>query len=44
MASFSGQRSLGRVIFVRHGESIWNTSPVRFTGWANVPLTDKGRV
>ena len=43
MASLGGSlRATGRVIFVRHGESIWNTSPVRFTGWANVPLTDKG--
>lgn len=36
-------RRLGRVVFVRHGESIWNCTPVRFTGWANVPLSDKGR-
>lgn len=39
----SGTRR-GRVVFVRHGESIWNCIPVRFTGWANVPLSDKGRV
>ena len=38
----------GRVVFVRHGESIWNvTDPSRglvtkFTGWADVPLTTKG--
>ena len=36
--------SKGRVIFIRHGESIWNAHPVRFTGWANVPLTEKGRI
>lgn len=33
----------GRLIFIRHGESIWNTFPVRFTGWADVPLTETGR-
>ena len=38
-----GKRRLGRVVFIRHGQSIWNAMPVRFTGWANVPLTDKGR-
>ena len=44
VGSLSKVRRLGRVVFVRHGESIWNALPVRFTGWANVPLTDKGRV
>jgi 2,3-bisphosphoglycerate-dependent phosphoglycerate mutase len=34
----------GRVVFCRHGESIWNKAPVRFTGWANVPLTENGRL
>jgi len=39
---------MGRVVFIRHGESIWNvTDPSRnltsrFTGWVDVPLTDKG--
>ena len=39
----------GSLIFIRHGESIWNvTDPkrgltARFTGWVDVPLTDKGR-
>jgi 2,3-bisphosphoglycerate-dependent phosphoglycerate mutase len=39
---------IGRVIFIRHGESIWNvTDPSRglitkFTGWADVPLTLRG--
>ena len=23
---------IGRIVFVRHGESVWNTNPVRFTG------------
>ena len=41
-------KKLGRVILVRHGESIWNaTDPVRglqtrFTGWSNIPLTNRG--
>lgn len=30
-------------MFVRHGESIWNCTPVRFTGWANVGLSDSGK-
>eukprot|EP01035_Chromulina_nebulosa_P019933 gene19933-25896_t len=40
----------GRVVFVRHGESVWNVTDKsrgltsRFTGWANVDLTDKGRL
>ena len=27
---------------VRHGESIWNKDS-KFTGWTNIPLSDKGR-
>lgn len=42
MSTSSSAGRLGRVVFIRHGESIWNAPPVRFTGWANVPLTDKG--
>ena len=30
-----------KVVFVRHGESIWNKEN-RFTGWTDVTLTDKG--
>lgn len=30
-----------RVVFVRHGESQWNREN-RFTGWWDVPLTEKG--
>ena len=29
------------LILIRHGESIWNKSN-RFTGWANIALTNKG--
>ena len=32
-----------RVIISRHGESIWNQDS-KFTGWTNIPLTDKGRM
>ena len=41
-------KKYGRVIFVRHGESIWNVNDParglvsRFTGWVDVPLTEKG--
>jgi 2,3-bisphosphoglycerate-dependent phosphoglycerate mutase len=48
-ASLSSFKSLvGRVILIRHGESIWNsTDPsrgllMRFTGWADVPMTELG--
>ncbi len=30
------------LVLVRHGESIWNLEN-RFTGWTDVPLTDKGK-
>ena len=30
------------LVLVRHGESQWNLEN-RFTGWIDVPLTDKGR-
>jgi len=33
---------LGKLILVRHGESTWNMDN-KFTGWADVPLTDAGR-
>ena len=32
----------GTLVIVRHGESTWNKSN-QFTGWHDVPLTDKGR-
>lgn len=31
-----------RLVLLRHGESLWNKKNL-FTGWANVPLTAKGR-
>lgn len=33
---------MGKLILLRHGESQWNLEN-RFTGWIDVPLTDKGR-
>ena len=32
-----------RLVLLRHGESVWNKEN-RFTGWADVPLTEKGMV
>ncbi len=31
-----------RLVLIRHGESLWNREN-RFTGWTDVPLTEKGR-
>ncbi|BDD09207.1 2,3-bisphosphoglycerate-dependent phosphoglycerate mutase [Fulvitalea axinellae] len=31
-----------RIVFLRHGESIWNKEN-KFTGWTDVPLTSKGK-
>jgi len=31
-----------RLLVVRHGQSIWNHDS-KFTGWTNIPLTQKGR-
>ena len=36
------QQRPGSLILVRHGQSTWNDEN-RFTGWANVPLSDRGR-
>lgn len=33
---------MSTLILVRHGESTWNAEN-RFTGWVDVPLSDKGR-
>ena len=34
---------MNNLILVRHGQSIWNKEK-RFTGWADVDLTDKGKL
>ena len=33
---------MNSLILVRHGQSIWNREK-RFTGWADVELTEKGK-
>ena len=33
---------MAKLALVRHGQSLWNLEN-RFTGWVDVPLTDKGR-
>ena len=33
---------MGKLVLLRHGESQWNLEN-RFTGWVDVPLTEKGR-
>ncbi len=35
-------KSLGKMVLVRHGQSQWNLEN-RFTGWVDVPLSEKGR-
>ena len=32
-----------KIVFMRHGESVWNREN-RFTGWADVDLTDWRRM
>ena len=34
---------MNKLILLRHGQSQWNLEN-RFTGWKNVPLTEKGEV
>src|SRR5205809_5525924 len=36
-----GQFAMNKVVLLRHGESVWNREN-RFTGWADVGLTEKG--
>ena len=31
-----------RLVLLRHGQSVWNQPPARFTGWEDVDLSDKG--
>ena len=33
---------MATLVLLRHGQSLWNLQN-RFTGWIDVPLTDKGR-
>ena len=33
---------MNNLILLRHGQSIWNKER-RFTGWADIDLTDKGK-
>lgn len=33
---------MSNLILLRHGQSLWNLEN-RFTGWSDVPLTDRGR-
>jgi 2,3-bisphosphoglycerate-dependent phosphoglycerate mutase len=33
--------SVGTLVLLRHGESVWNAENL-FTGWVDVPLTDRG--
>lgn len=35
-------KNLGKMVLVRHGQSQWNLEN-RFTGWVDVPLSEKGR-
>ncbi len=34
--------SVGTLVLLRHGESVWNAENL-FTGWVDVPLTDRGQ-
>ena len=34
---------VGTLVILRHGESTWNQQNL-FTGWHDVPLSDKGRI
>ncbi|NPA13230.1 MAG: 2,3-bisphosphoglycerate-dependent phosphoglycerate mutase, partial [Aquificae bacterium] len=31
-----------KLVLVRHGQSVWNLQN-RFTGWVDVPLSEKGK-
>jgi len=33
---------MAKLVLVRHGQSLWNLED-RFTGWVDVPLTERGR-
>jgi len=40
-SSFERCEQMVKVVFVRHGESVWNLEN-RFTGWTDVDLSEKG--
>lgn len=33
-----------KIILLRHGQSVWNSEPRRFTGWTDVEKTEKGKM
>ncbi|HZH03271.1 MAG TPA: histidine phosphatase family protein, partial [Myxococcaceae bacterium] len=33
---------MATLVLIRHGQSLWNLEN-RFTGWVDVPLTERGR-
>mmetsp|Transcript_16313 Transcript_16313/g.48685 ORF Transcript_16313/g.48685 Transcript_16313/m.48685 type:complete len:393 (-) Transcript_16313:35-1213(-) len=41
---YEPSKSVSTLILLRHGESVWNGSDPRFTGWCDIPLTVRGRV
>jgi len=43
-ARTEARRDVSTLILLRHGNSQWNNPNPRFTGWADIPLTVKGRV
>ena len=42
MTTYSPQTRPGTLVLLRHGESEWNKANL-FTGWVDVPLSEKGR-
>ena len=38
---YHNKKHMNKLILLRHGQSQWNLEN-RFTGWKNVPLTEKG--
>ena len=36
-------KKMNNLILVRHGQSFWNKER-RFTGWADIDLTEKGKL
>ena len=38
-----GKTQPGKLILVRHGQSVWNVENL-FTGWHDVDLSDQGRL